>query len=718
MPLELHPDLVDALSNQGIAALWDHQAECWNVSRRSRHFIVTTGTASGKSLCFNLPVLDELLREPRARALYLYPTKALAQDQLRRIRALAGSKIEVFSYDGDTPAAARKLARQKARILLTNPDMINVSILPRHERWDDFLDNLKYVVIDEAHTYRGVFGSNVANVLRRLRRVASFYGSRPKFILASATISNARQHAMNLTGLKIAHVDNDTAPSGPRQIVFWQPPMAHDELNIRRSASSEAASLLTELIRKGIRSICFTKSRRAAELVYQQCVGILKQSDPRLCDRLSPYRAGYTPEQRRAIEAKLFNGQLLAVVSTSALELGIDIGALDASITLGYPGTVASLWQQWGRAGRGKNDSLGVFIAGNDALEQFFVHHPDELLQRDVEAATIDFANPYIHTQHLSAAAYEMPLSTSDRQFFGRDLPASLDKAVEEGLLRHGQNTWYFNGAGFPAAKIGLRSTAGRQYDIVEKDTGVIIGTEGAETAFSTLHPGAVYLHMGDTYLVESLEIDAHIALVRQFWDSYHTLPRRETDTRIIADRLQAVCGPLTLHFGEIAVSNKVVAFQKRQTGSDEVLGTEELDLPMQQFVTDSFWFTVPVELIGEEQIARLPGAIHAIEHGLIALLPLFAMCDRWDIGGLSTPVHAQTEQPTIFVYDGHPGGVGICRQGYERFADLLRDTGRLIRDCPCEHGCPSCIQSPKCGNWNEPLDKQLALQLIDAMLS
>ncbi len=569
LPADLHLQLVDALAAQGITQLWTHQAECWNVSQEKRHFIVTTGTASGKSMCFNLPVLDQLLRHPHSRAIYLYPTKALAQDQLRRIRLLAGKQIEVAAYDGDTPTSARHTARQKARVLLTNPDMIHLSLLPRHERWDDFLFNLKYVVIDEAHTYRGVFGSNVANVLRRLRRVASFYGAEPQFIFASATIRNAGEHAEDLTGLEVAHISGDGAPVGARKIVFWEPPLVQEELNLRRSPNGEAAQLLSELIRNGIRSICFTKSRRNAELIYQQTVERLTETNPGLADRLCPYRAGYTPEQRRKIEAKLFSNQLLAVVSTSALELGIDIGALDAAITVGYPGTMASLWQQWGRAGRGKGESLAVFVAGNDALEQFFVKHPDELLGRDVEAATIDFSNPFVHLRHLAAAAYEGPLMSDDEQFFGPRLSENLDQAAAQGLLRHQTEAWFFSDTGFPAAKIGLRSTSSEQYTIVEEETGDIIGTEGAETAFSTLHPGAVYLHMGDMYLVNSLDLDSHMALVRPFWDTYHTLPRRETDTRIIRESLQATHGGLSLHLGEIMVNTRVVAFQKKRLGND-----------------------------------------------------------------------------------------------------------------------------------------------------
>ncbi len=718
LPAGLHLRLVDALAAQGIRQLWTHQAECWAAVERGEHFIVTTGTASGKSLCFNLPVLDHLLRNPHARAIYLYPTKALAQDQLRRIRLLTGRQVEVATYDGDTPSAARTLARQKARVLLTNPDMLHLSLLPWHERWDDFFLNLSYVVIDEAHTYRGVFGSNVANVLRRLRRVASFYGAEPRFILASATIRNAAEHACQLTGLEVTHIHGDGAPVGRRQIIFWQPPLVEEELNLRRSTTSEAAELLAELVRHHVRSICFTKSRRQAEVIYQQTSELLEESAPALAKRISPYRAGYTPEQRRTVEKSLFSGELLGVVSTSALELGIDIGALDAAITVGYPGTVASLWQQWGRAGRGKGESLGIFVAGNDALEQFFVRHPDLLLSREVEAATMDFANPFLHLDHLAAAAYEAPLVREDEEFFGPGLAESLEQAVEKGLLRRRHDTWFLTGSGFPAAKIGLRSTRGEQYTIVEEDTGDIVGTEGAETAFSALHPGAVYLHMGDSYLVSRLDLEQHLALVRPFWDSYHTIPRRDTETRILSERLHTAHGPVTLHLGEIVVRSRVIAFEKRRNGRNEVLGTEELDLPPQEFVTESLWFTVPPELLGAEaELVRLPGAIHAVEHALIALLPLFAMCDRWDIGGLSSPVHIQTERPTIFVYDAHAGGVGISRQGFDRFAEWVRDAHRLVRDCTCESGCPSCIQSPKCGNWNEPLDKEMALHLLAALL-
>jgi DEAD/DEAH box helicase domain-containing protein len=718
LPRELHPYLSEALGAQGVRTLWQHQRSCWDVAARGEHFIVTTGTASGKSLCFNLPVLDDLHRNPASRALYLYPTKALTQDQIRRLRPLAGGRIEMGTYDGDTPAEARRLARNRARLLLSNPDMISTAVLPHHERWADFLFNLRWVVIDEAHTYRGVFGSHVANVLRRLRRAADIYGADPQFILASATIRNAAEHAAALTGLPVTLVDDDAAPVGRRKLVLWNPPLADEALNLRKSSAGEAADILVELMKRGVRTICFTKSRRGAELLYQYVVDRLEESAPALSKRVAPYRAGYTPEQRRGLEAKLFSGELLAVVSTNALELGIDIGSLDAAMTVGYPGTVASLWQQWGRAGRGKGESLAVFVAGNDALEQFFMRYPNDLLQRQVEAATIDFANPYIHGRHLVAAAYEAPLVSDDRAFFGPGVEEAADRLVAEGALSRGPDTWFIGGKGYPAGEISLRSSSPDQFTIVDDETGAIVGTQEADTAFLTLHPRAVYLHMGETFLVTDLDIAGRVALVRRFFDSYYTQPRKETATSIIDQFLSDRFGPLSLHLGRIAVSNQVIAFQKKRLGSDEVLGVEELDLPVQHFVTEALWFTLPLECLpSPDCLPQLPGALHAIEHGMIALLPLLAMCDRWDIGGLSTALHEQTEMPTIFVYDGHPGGVGITRQGFSRFAGWLRDTRDLIRDCPCDAGCPSCIQSPKCGNWNEPLDKELSLRLLTEVL-
>ncbi len=515
-------------------------------------------------------------------------------------------------------------------------------------------------------------------------------------------------------------MDDDAAPTGRRKIVLWNPPLVDEALNLRRSPTVEAANILVTLMQRGVRTIVFTKSRRGAELLYQYAVDRLEETDKALAKRLSPYRAGYTPEQRRGIEERLFDGELLAVVSTNALELGIDIGALDAAVTVGYPGTVASLWQQWGRAGRGRGESLGVFVAGNDALEQFFLREPVELLDRQVEAATTDFTNPYIRGRHLLAAAYESPLVEEDSVFLGPGIREAANRVMTEtGGLRYSGGTWFITGDGYPAADIGLRSSSPDQFTIVDEETGDILGSQEADTAFLSIHPHAVYLHMGESWYVTDLDIEGRVALVRRFFDTYYTQARKESATDILAEETQTRFGPLGLHLGTLAASNQVTAFQKKRLGGDEALGIEELDLPVQHFLTEGLWFTVPLELLpSEADLGRLPGALHAIEHAMIALLPLLAMCDRGDIGGLSTAVHHQTELPTIFIFDGHPGGVGIARQGFEQFEQWVRDTRALIRDCPCEAGCPSCIQSPKCGNWNEPLDKELAVTLLDAVLA
>lgn len=733
LPEDLHPELAEHLQRLGITRLWKHQRQCWEAAGEGRGFIVTTGTASGKSLAFNLPVLDTLLREPLSRALYLYPTKALAQDQMRHLNPLGGGAVQPAIYDGDTPPEARRLARDRSRILLSNPDMLHVGILPHHERWGDFFLNLRWVVVDEAHTYRGVFGSHVANVLRRLRRTADFYGADPSFALTSATIENPEEHATNLTGLPLQAVTEDGAPSGRSKVVLWQPPLVDERLNLRGSAVSEAASLLASLVEAGTRTICFTKSRRQVELIYRAAVAELEDRDSPNADRLAPYRAGYTPEQRRAIEDRLFRGELSAVVATNALELGIDVGDLDASITVGYPGTIAALRQQWGRAGRGTGDSLGVFIAGNDALEQFFIRNPRELLERSVETATTDYANPFIHRNHLAAAAYESPLAAAeDRVFFGDKLEETAEDLSAEGRLRRGEDRlhpgggmWFITGSRYPAADIGLRSSSPDQFTIVEGDTGDILGTQEAETAFMFLHPGAVYLHAGESYLVEELELEGRVALVRRFHDQYYTRPRKEVETEILSREMTENVGSFRLSLGTVSVATTVVAFQKKQVGNDESLGVQELDLPTQYFLTEGLWFTLPLDLLSVDpedgttpdpaELARLPGAVHAVEHALIALLPLRAMCDRWDIGGMSTAYHHQTEMPTVFVYDAHPGGVGIARKGFTQFPDWLEDARKLVGSCACGEGCPSCIQSPKCGNWNEPLDKDLGLHLIRA---
>jgi DEAD/DEAH box helicase domain-containing protein len=679
--------------------------------------IVTTGTASGKSLAFNLPVLHTLAGDPRARALYLYPTKALAQDQARSQHALGARFLRPAIYDGDTPREERAAVRRRSNLILTNPDMLHVGVLPNHAAWGDVLSNLAWVVVDEAHAYRGVLGSHVGNVLRRLRRLAAAYGTEPRFVLASATIANPVELAERLTGLDVRLVDRDGAPRAERHVAMWNPPLLNEATGARTSALSEAAEILAALVQEGARTICFLRSRRGVELI--QRFARLRLEDAghgELAERIAPYRAGYTPAQRREIEQRLAAGELLAVVATNALELGIDVGDLDAAICVTFPGTVASLRQMWGRAGR-RRTGLALYVAGDDALDQFFCRHPDEFLDRPVESAILDHESEDIHRQHLRAAAYELPLADDDAETLGPRWRAYAERLVAAGELRERAGRFLPRGPGFPAAEVSLRSASADSVGVVEAERGELIGTVEGARAHDTVHPGAVYLHLGQAYEVVELDLDRARALVRPFSGDWYTQPKKETETFIegLLDR-RSVLG-VELSYGMVSVSEEVVAFQKKRVADHEVLDLLPVDLPERHFHTQALWYVLPDDLLGADfPLAKLLGSLHAAEHGQIAVLPLIAMCDRWDIGGLSTNFHHQTGRPTIFVYDGHPGGVGLTRRGFEQFEVLVADAHRLIAECPCRRGCPSCVQSPKCGNLNEPLDKAGALELIDRM--
>jgi DEAD/DEAH box helicase domain-containing protein len=716
VPSEIHPALRDALERTGVTELYSHQAEALE-SAFEGHTIVTTGTASGKSLAFNLPVLHTLAGDPSARAIYLYPTKALAQDQARKLHELKAPFLRHAIYDGDTPREERRQIRQRSNLILTNPDMLNVGVLPHHRNWGDVLANLAWVVVDEAHVYRGVFGSHVGNVLRRLRRLANAYGTEPRFILTSATIANPVELAERLTGLDFRLVDRDGAPAAERQIAMWNPPLLDEDSGERVSALSEAAQLLAELVQHDVRTICFLKSRRGVELIQKFTRLRLEDAGrPDLAERIAPYRAGYTPAQRREIERRLAEGELLAVAATNALELGIDIGDLDAAICVTFPGTVASLRQMWGRAGR-RNTGLALYVAGDDALDQFFCRHPDEFLDRAVESAILDHESEEIHLPHLVAAAYEMPLSSDDAETLGPRWEAYAERLVKVGELRERNGRYMPRSAGFPAGQLSLRSSSLDAFAVVDAERGEIIGNVEAARAPSTLHEGAVYLHMGQSFEVEELDLHNRRAIVRAFNGDWYTQPKKETDTwieQVIARR--SVQG-VELSFGYVSVTEQVVAFQRKRVSDHEVLDLLPVDLPEQRFVTQALWYELPEPLLREEfPLDVLQGSLHAAEHGQIAVLPLIAMCDRWDIGGLSTAFHGQTGRPTIFIYDGHPGGVGITRVGYEAFENLVEDARRLIGECPCKSGCPSCVQSPKCGNLNEPLNKNGALELLTRM--
>jgi DEAD/DEAH box helicase domain-containing protein len=724
MPQGLHADLVAGLAGAGISGLYSHQLEALEAAGEG-NVIVTSGTASGKSLSFNLPVLGELCADRHARALYLYPTKALAQDQARKLHQLGIAALRPAIYDGDTPREDRPAIRKRSNLILTNPDMLNVSLLPHHKQWADFMHGLRWVVVDEAHTYRGVFGSHVANVLRRLRRVASVYGSEPRFVMASATIANPQELARRLVGQPFALVDSDGAPRAGRRIAMWNPPVIDERLQTRRSVLSETAELIADLVVAGQRTICFLRSRRGIELI-QRFVRMRLQDLGRddLARRIAPYRAGYTPQQRREIESRLAGGELLAVIATDALELGIDIGELDAAVCATFPGTVASLRQMWGRAGR-RTEGIAIYVAGEDALDQFFCRHPGEFLERPVEAAILDHENERIQTAHTLAAAFEKPLSADDDEVLGPRWRERADALVGAGQLRIGRTGHYLpRGPGFPAGAIALRSASPDSVGVVERESGELLGYVEAERAFTTVHPGAVYLHLGRSYEVRELDVDGRRAIVELFDGDWYTQPKRDTEVFIESiesksdEEVLAAAG-VELHFGEVSVTEQVIAFQRKRLSDHAVVDMVGLDLPETNFPTQALWYALPDELVGPAVMPPevLLGALHATEHSQIAVLPLLAMCDRWDIGGLSTNVHYQTGRPTIFIYDGHPGGVGISRQGYERFTRLVADAARLVGECPCADGCPSCVQSPKCGNLNEPLHKAGALELMGRIL-
>jgi DEAD/DEAH box helicase domain-containing protein len=720
LPDDMHPLLRERLEDLGLDHLWAHQRDAWEASAGGP-VILSTSTASGKSLGFNLPVLDTLLRDPKARALYIYPTKALAQDQARAIQEMGfGRAIRPAIYDGDTPQSERGAIRRNSNLVLTNPDMLHLGIIPRHDQWANFLGNLAAVVIDEAHVYRGVFGSHVGNVVRRLRRVAGSRGVVPRFMLASATIANPLDLAETLTGIDgFTVVDSEGAPSAGREVVLWNPPILDEDLGTRASVLGEAADLFCDLIRRGTRTICFIKSRRAVELIQRMATDRLEASGDRdLANAIAPYRAGYTPQQRRELEAKLQNGDLVGVVSTNALELGIDIGHLDAAICVGFPGTVASLKQMWGRAGR-RDKGLAVYIAGEDALDQFFCRHPEALLERPVESAVLDPTSDEILGAHLLCAAFEKPIGPGDVEFFTEDLKGRCDALTSAGLLRERRGEYVLaRPETYPAADVSLRSASPKQIMLADARSGEIIGSLESSRAASTIHPGAIYLHLGKAWEVDTLDMEAGTAMLRAFDGEWYTQAKRETDTWIEKELESREVNGVNLKYGDVVVTETVTGFQRKRLKDHEMIDWTPLDMPPIEFSTRAIWFEVPEDMLEGFDEETLLGALHAAEHAQIAVLPLIAMCDRWDLGGLSTNHHPQTGAPTIFVHEAHAGGVGLTRQGYRDFTDLVGDAHALINGCPCKSGCPSCVQSPKCGNLNEPLSKQGALRVLGAMLA
>ncbi|MDP3711676.1 MAG: DEAD/DEAH box helicase [Mycobacteriales bacterium] len=717
--------LRDRLALAGVPSPWEHQAVAADLAWGGSSVVVSTGTASGKSLAYLLPVLSSMLLDDRATALYLSPTKALATDQLRAVRALNLAAVRAATYDGDTPRDEREWVRRHGRLVLTNPDMVHRGVLPRHSDFASYLRGLRFVVVDECHTYRGVFGSHVAQVLRRLRRVCAKYGSDPVFVLASATASDPETSAGLLTGLPVHPVSIDASPRGRTEFALWEPPLMPDYgggengAPVRRSAHAETGDLLADLVVEGARTLAFVRSRRGAESVALGAKRALEEAAPELGDRVAAYRAGYLPEERRELERRLQSGELLGVAATNALELGVDVSGLDAVLITGWPGTRASVWQQAGRAGRAGQGALAVLVARDDPLDTYLVHHPQALFGQPVEATVLDPSNPYVLGPHLCCAASELPLTEADLPLFGEpdEVRLLLADLVRRGVLRSRANGWFWTSRERPEADI--RGTGGPPVRLVESATGRLLGTVDSSSSHSQAHTGAVYLHQGETWVVERLDLDESVALVRRDDPDWSTSARDITDIRVVEELRSRQLDGVRLSFGTVDVTHQVVSFLRKRVGSGEVLGEEPLDLPARELRTRAVWYTVDAALLETADLGweAVPGAAHAAEHAAIGLLPLFATCDRWDIGGVSTALHEDTGLATVFVYDGHPGGAGFSERGFARATDWLLATREAIASCECETGCPSCVQSPKCGNGNEPLDKAAAVRLLDVVL-
>ncbi|MCC5671566.1 DEAD/DEAH box helicase [Kocuria rhizophila] len=733
----LHPDVVAAYERLGIHEPYAHQVAALNAPR---HAIVATGTASGKSLVYQSLVVDAvhrgrlavaerpgMLHHPdEATALYLSPTKALAADQLSSLRSLSFDDVRAATYDGDTDPGERRWIREHADVILCNPDMLHHGVLPNHAGWSRFFRRLRYVIIDEAHSYRGVFGSHVAVVLRRLARIAAHYGASPRFIGASATSASPQESFAKLIGCPpedVTAVTEDTSPHGSRTVVLWEPeqsPGGSDNgAPRRRTVTAEASDMLTDLVLRQVRTIAFIRSRRGAETIAQAAHRQLEEVDPSLGHRVAAYRSGFLPEERRELEQQLRDGRLLGVASTSALELGIDIAGLDAVLVAGWPGTRASFLQQIGRAGRAGQQALAALIAGDDPLDGYLVNHPEAIFDVPVEATVFEASNPYVLAPHLCAAAAELPLRPEELERFGPTARDVVDSLTAAGHLRRRPSGWFWTRSEQPAGMVSIRSGDGGPVQIIDSDTGTVLGTMGAPQSHYQAHPGAVYVHQGRTYLVDELDEELHVAAVRRAFPDFYTVARDVTEVRVqdVADSVQ--WGPVSIHRGSVDVTTQVVSYQRKLVASNEVAGEEPLELPPRQLSTVATWFTVSGPQLAAMGIEEpdIPGALHAAEHAMIGLLPLLASCDRWDVGGLSTALHVDTELPTIFVHDGHPGGAGFAERGYDMFRTWVTATRDAIAQCECESGCPSCVQSPKCGNRNNPLDKAGALKLLNGVL-
>jgi len=703
------------LAGFGIDQLWTHQAEAIDRILDGQSVAVATGTGSGKSLCYQIPIAATIGERPTRTALLVFPTKALAQDQLRALATAGVAGIQAATHDGDSPREQRGWVRRNANVVLTNPEMLHLTVLPQHPRWARLLGNLRYVVIDELHGLRGIFGTHVAHVLRRLRRLCRHYGSDPVFVFCSATIGRPGELAGKLVGTKVTEVTDDGSPQAERLVALWNPPLVDELTGVRRSTIAETAGLTADLIGRGHRTVSFCRSRRSTEAVS---AAVRDRLDPAMAAVVEPYRAGYLPTERRDIEHRLFTGQLRGVVATSALELGVDIGGLDACVMNGFPGTISSFRQQLGRVGRSGRPSMGVLVAGTDQLDQWLMEHPSEVFDRPPEPAVVNPSNQFVLRPHLACAAYELPLTSADEEWWGDDLEQAVRDLARTDLVRvtGGRATWV--GGGTPAFDVGLRTGSAGEV-VIETTDGELVGTVDEARACSTVHPGAVYVHLGQAYRVAELDLGGLTAKVTLDDGAERTNARSLTSIRVLEVVDRRPLGRVGLSLGMVEVTDHVTGYQRTELASGDLLGEEPLDLPPSRLVTTAFWWTVGPDVVADAGLdpARLPGALHAAEHAAIGVLPLFTICDRWDVGGVSTALHADTSSPTVFVYDGYPGGAGVADLGYDEADRLMATTRELIAACSCARGCPSCVVSPKCGNGNEPLDKGGAVALLDTAL-
>lgn len=725
-PEWLGTELVERLEKKGITQLWSHQREAIDSAFGKQHTIISTGTASGKSMAYQLPIAQSILNATSAQptAIYIAPTKALAHDQARTLHQWDLRELRVATFDGDSDNDERRWAREHANIIVTNPDMIHHGLLGQHERWNLFLRKLEYIAVDECHMYRGVFGAHISNVLKRLIRMAELYGASPTIIMASATVAAPAAHAHMLTNKEFVAVEHDGSAKGNLTIGLSLPPLTNfkDEIGapIRRSVVSQASDVLTDLVIDGVRSMVFVRSRKSAESISVIAREKLAEIDPALTSKISSYRAGYLPEERREIERQLQKGELLGLAATTALELGIDIPSLDAVVIAGWPGTRASFWQQVGRAGRDQQDAAAILIGNDNPLDHYLVTHPEAIYDQPLEATVCDPSNPNVLAGHLPAAAAERHIEANELSLFGN--PSKVEEILtdlcSQGLLRKRPNGWFWAGEGRASALADLRGNGEVPFSIVESDSGRLLGTIDAAGAYYQVHEGAIYVHLGEQYIVDQLDIDAHVALVTATDVEYSTYAREITSVSLVETDDTVDCGPYSLSTGTVDVTEQMVSFQKRRHMTGQLLGEEEIDLPARVLRTQGVWWTVTLDRLKDLKIVDVAGAAHAAEHASIGLLPLFATCDRWDIGGVSIAEHPDNGMCTVVIYDGQPGGAGFARRGYDVAKEWLKATADLIEVCECSDGCPSCIQSPKCGNNNNPLNKTEALKLLRDLLN